>query len=81
MKLNEKIGSYEAKSKLPEILRRVGSGHRFTITNHGKAIADLIPTQTRSQKNVESAIRNILKLEKPLVSDSELTDFREQGRK
>lgn len=30
----KKIGSYDAKTKLPEILRKVKSGQAFTITNH-----------------------------------------------
>ena len=36
------IGSYEAKTKLPELLRQVKAGKSFTITNRGEAIADLV---------------------------------------
>ena len=36
----ERIGSYDAKTKLPEILRRVETGESFTITYRGKPIAD-----------------------------------------
>jgi prevent-host-death family protein len=39
------IGSYEAKTKLPELLRQVKTGKSFTITNRGKAVADLVPSQ------------------------------------
>ncbi len=39
-----KIGSYEAKTKLPELLRQVKAGQSFTITNRGEAVADLVPT-------------------------------------
>ncbi len=38
------IGSYEAKTKLPELLRQVKAGKSFTITNRGEAIADLVPS-------------------------------------
>ncbi len=38
------IGSYEAKTKLPELLRQVKAGKSFTITNRGEAVADLVPT-------------------------------------
>lgn len=37
------IGSYEAMTRLPELLREVRSGKRFTITSRGKAIAELVP--------------------------------------
>jgi prevent-host-death family protein len=42
--MNEEIGAYEAKTRLPELLRAVKAGRRFTITNRGEAVADLVPT-------------------------------------
>lgn len=33
------VGSYEAKTKLPELLRGVQAGHRYTITLRGQPIA------------------------------------------
>ncbi|MGC2167144.1 MAG: type II toxin-antitoxin system prevent-host-death family antitoxin [Gallionella sp.] len=38
------IGSYEAKTRLPELLRQVRAGKSFTITNRGEAVADLVPS-------------------------------------
>ena len=38
------IGLYEAKTKLPELLRQVKAGKSFTIANRGEAIADLVPS-------------------------------------
>ena len=37
------IGSYEAKTKLPELLREVQAGQCFTITLCGKPVASLVP--------------------------------------
>jgi prevent-host-death family protein len=37
------VGSYEAKTHLPELLRRVESGESITITKHGKPVARLVP--------------------------------------
>ncbi len=34
------IGSYEAKTHLPALLKRVEAGETLTITRHGHAIAD-----------------------------------------
>ena len=39
------IGSYEAKTKLPELLRGVQAGNRYIITSRGKAVADLGPVK------------------------------------
>jgi prevent-host-death family protein len=77
----EEIGSYDAKTKLPEILRRVESGEAFTITNRGKPIADLIPSRVGHQQKTEAAINNILKAKKHKVSDDVLDDLKESGRK
>ncbi len=50
------IGSYEAKTKLPELLRQVKTGKSFTITNRGEAVADLVPsTNVRTKDTVAAA--------------------------
>ena len=38
------VGAYEAKTHLPELLRKVRTGSCFTITQRGEAVADLVPT-------------------------------------
>ncbi|MGH8126147.1 MAG: type II toxin-antitoxin system Phd/YefM family antitoxin [Rhodanobacteraceae bacterium] len=48
------IGSYEAKTKLPEILRAVRKGKTFTITNRGEEIARLVPA--RGSKSIDAGI-------------------------
>ena len=51
--MKRQIGSYEAKTKLPQLLRQVKAGKSFTITNRGQAIADLVPSAgTRSKDKV-----------------------------
>jgi prevent-host-death family protein len=37
------VGSFEAKTKLAELLDRVEAGETVTITRHGKAVAKLVP--------------------------------------
>ena len=77
----EKIGSYDAKTRLPEILRQVESGKAFTITNRGKPIADLIPSRISHQQKAKTAIGNILKAKKHKVSDEVLGRLKDSGRK
>lgn len=79
--MQEEIGSYDAKTKLPEILRRVEEGESFTITNRGKPIADLVPSRSGARQRAEVAIKNILGGKKYPVSDRELSDMKESGRK
>lgn len=37
------VGSFEAKTKLAELLDKVEAGETVTITRHGKAVARLVP--------------------------------------
>jgi prevent-host-death family protein len=79
--MREEIGSYDAKTKLPEILRRVESGEAFTITNRGKAIADLVPSKERNREKAKVAVATLLKMKKHSVSDAELEAMKREGRK
>ncbi len=78
----ESIGSYEAKTRLPEILRMVQEGASFTITNRGKPVADLLPSEDELRQKTASAIKNIIGMKsKRTVSDELLRDYKENGRK
>ncbi len=79
--MHEEIGSYDAKTKLPEILRRVEAGETFTITDHGKAIADLIPSKSSRREKAKQAIDNQLKMTKKTASDDVLQSLKDSGRK
>jgi prevent-host-death family protein len=50
------IGAFEAKTKLPELLRQVRSGRAFTITSRGEAVADLVPTKVVRAPDPQAAI-------------------------
>ena len=54
--MKTEIGAYEAKTKLPELLRQVRAGKRFTITNRGEAIADLVPSEYAKPKDKSAAV-------------------------
>lgn len=51
------IGSYEAKTHLSDVLRRVRSGQGFVITQRGEPIADLLPTGSSTRRaGVQAAV-------------------------
>ena len=54
--MKTEIGAYEAKTRLPELLRQVKAGKRFTITNRGQAVADLVPSEDSGPSNPRAAI-------------------------
>lgn len=76
------IGAYEAKTKLPELLRQVQAGQRFTITNRGKAVAELGPSAGSPAKNSAAAIDRFLAFKKsnPIRGKVNIKALIEEGR-
>ncbi len=58
--MNIVVGSYEAKTKLPELLRGIQAGNRYTITLRGEAVADLVPVQVSKKMDAISAVDDML---------------------
>lgn len=53
------IGAYEAKTHLPELLKRVEQGERFIITKHGRPVAELMPVAKRDQEAIRRAVERM----------------------
>jgi prevent-host-death family protein len=54
--MSVEIGSYDAKTKLPELLREVQIGRRYTITLRGKPVADLVPSERAGAVDARAAV-------------------------
>lgn len=50
------VGSYEAKTHLPQLLSQVEKGETITITKRGKPIAVLSPAEEQPQRDVKAVI-------------------------
>lgn len=76
------IGAYEAKTKFAELIRQVEAGKRFTITNRGKAVADLVPSANHAAKNPAAAIDQFLAFKKsnPVRAKIDIRGAIEEGR-
>ncbi len=60
--MNIEIGSYEAKTKLPELLRGIQAGNRYTITLRGEPVADLVPVEAGRARDAVSAVDQMRQL-------------------
>jgi antitoxin (DNA-binding transcriptional repressor) of toxin-antitoxin stability system len=49
------VGSYEAKTHLPQLLREVQTGKTFDISIRGHVVARLSPPSSEPQRGVASA--------------------------
>ena len=57
------------------------AGETFIITSRGMPVADMTPSGSTDKAKTETAIANILKARKRLVSDADLAELKEAGRK
>ena len=80
--MNIEVGSYEAKTKLPELLRGIQVGKRYTITLRGEAVADLVPAVGNKHSDALTAVdemRSFIQSRKPGGS-VDLKAFINEGR-
>jgi antitoxin (DNA-binding transcriptional repressor) of toxin-antitoxin stability system len=80
--MNIQVGSYEAKTKLPELLRGIQAGNRYTITLRGEAVADLVPVEGSKDADAVAAVDEMLSFmqaRKP-VGASKLKALINEGR-
>ena len=79
---NQRIGLFEAKTHLSELVSRVERGEEVVITRHNKAVAKLVPV-TRTRQGVagrQAAIAALLAFEPIRMPDTPLKALIEAGR-
>ena len=76
------IGSYEAKTRLSELLRQVAQGEQFTITRRGVPIARIVGVED-SVEDRRALIERLkaARAQRCHVSVQELIEARDLGRK
>ena len=80
--MNIEVGSVEAEATLPELLRGVQDGKRYTITLRGQAVADLVPAQNTKGTDAAAAaeeMRSFMQSRKP-TSGVDVKALIDEGR-
>ena len=79
------VGCYDAKTHLPQLLKRVAKGERITITRHGTPVAVLVPPPSADKPDVKAAIARLRAIRKnrqsPGLSAQEIREMIEEGRR
>lgn len=80
--MNIEIGSYEAKTKLPELLRGIQAGKRYTITLRGEPVADLVPAEGGKEGDAAAAVLQMrqLMIEAKPVKGVDIKALIDEGR-
>ena len=79
----DKVGAFEAKTHLPELLRRVEEGESITITKHGKPVAMLVPPKELpgDVKAAIKAMREFRDKQGPELRGISIRELIEEGRR
>lgn len=80
----ENIGTFEVKTHLSGLLKRVAQGESFTITKNGAPVAKLVPIEEVVKPDVQQAIADLLALRKERagrgLSPTEIKALVNEGR-
>lgn len=74
-------GIYEAKTKLPDLIKQVQQGERIIITNRGEPVADLVPSASRASQQSLEAISAIKKMRTNAIDQQQFQEMRLRGRR
>ena len=77
------VGSYEAKTRLPELLRSVERGESITITRRGVPIVRLVGIDHGVREDADTIISRMKRTRagRPSVPAEEILSARDQGRR
>jgi prevent-host-death family protein len=77
-----RVGSYELKTHLSEVLDAVEHGQVVIVTRHGKPIARILPTEAAQRNEVGRAVRALLTFPRtPLPKGVTIRGLIEEGRR
>jgi prevent-host-death family protein len=78
----ERIGIYDARAKLSELIERVQSGEEVVLTRHGEPVARLVPEKPRQKRSRAAAVTRIRALARKLnIRDVDVRKLIEEGRR
>jgi prevent-host-death family protein len=82
MRSKDQVGSYEARTHLARLLRRVERGERITVTRRGVPIAMLVPVHKRPAIGRKAAVEAIKAFAKRHTrGEVSIRELIEEGRK
>ena len=71
----------DAKKRFSEVLRRVGAGERFVVTNHGRPVAQILPPTATSVEERRAAVARIRELRRGQnLGAISIKELRDDGR-
>jgi prevent-host-death family protein len=78
----KKIGAFEAKNRLSELLEAAENGEEIMITKHGRPVAKLVPVEKFDRARAREAAEWLIRTRKQRsLGGLSITEMIRQGRK
>lgn len=78
----KKIGAFEAKTHLAELLDRARRGERITITKRGVAVAMLVPVEDGATQSASEAFEELRRIRaRTRPGRQSVRQLRDEGRR
>jgi len=76
------VGTFEAKTHLNELLKRVSKGESIRITRRGIPVAKLVPSEDGTRKDLKKVVREIREIRKGAsLGNLTLRELIDEGRR
>lgn len=77
------VGTYDAKTRLSELIERAEAGETVVITRHGRPVARLVAEEGLRRRRVEEGLARIdaIRATLPEVTTREILEMRDEGRR
>ncbi len=79
------IGAYEAKTRFSELIERAEKGERFTITRHGKPVAEIVPIRRHDPERAREGFTQLRALAATVdlgdLTWEDLKKMRDEGKR
>jgi prevent-host-death family protein len=80
--MNEtEIGAFDAKTRLPELLRGTAEGRSYVITRRGKPVARLVPARESERAHMLSLLAEMNAIRSRVDGPVDIRELIEEGRR
>ncbi len=77
-----KVGAFEAKTKLSELLRETEQGESFVISRRGKEVARLVPpAKEKKQADLKKVLSSFREIRERIPGRLSIRELIEDGRR
>lgn len=80
-KFPSRVGLFEVKTRLSELLSQVQNGSMFVITKRGKPVAKLEPYVYHQSEDIQGALKTLHSIRSTITGPINIKEYVNEGRR